>query len=140
MVQITSWLLIKHLKTGFRCRVVWDHHVHRTLGSLLVQFGAHRGTVRQFKVFCQSLLQGEMTKNVPGVRALYLSHCHKIRDASDLDANHTHIVAHVILKHPDESADISLWRIPVNCLGDMRMPALDRGGKLQFFDIANQCL
>jgi hypothetical protein len=140
MVQVTGRLLIKHLKTGFCRGVIWHHHVHRTLGSLLVQFGAHRGTYRQFKVFCQSLLQGEMTKNALGVRALYLSHCCKIRYASDLDANHTHIVARVILRHPNESADISLWGIPVNHLSDMCMPAPDRNSKLQFFDIPNQCL
>jgi hypothetical protein len=108
MVQVSVRLLIKHLETGFRHRVVWDHHVHRTLGSLLMQFGTHQGTVRQFEVFHQSLSQGEMTKDVPGVRALYLSCCCKIQDASDLDANHAHIVACVILSHMDELADISL--------------------------------
>jgi hypothetical protein len=133
MVQASGQLLVKHLKTGFLHGVIWDHHVHRTLGSLLMQFSANWGTIRHFEVFCQSLLQGEITKNFPGVRALYLSCCCEIQDALDLDANHAHIVARVILRHPDELADISLRRIPVDRLGDMRMPTPDRGSKLQSF-------
>ncbi len=138
MIQVTGRLLVEHLETGIRCGVVRDYHIHQTLRALLVQFGAHRGTVGQFEVFHQCLPQGEMPENVPSDRAQYLSRCFKVQDALDLDADHTHIVACVILRHPDELADVTLWRIPVYLFSDMHMPAPDRDSNLQFLDITDQ--
>ncbi len=103
-----------------------------------MQLGAHRATVLHFKVFHQCLLQGEMPKNVPGGRAQYLSQCLEIQDALDIDIDHAHVVTCVVLRHPDELPDIYLWRIPVDRLGDMRMPTPDGSSKLQFLNIANQ--
>ncbi len=56
----------------------------------------------------------------------------------NLCADYIHVVAHVVLGHPYEPADIALWGVPVDRPRDVRMPPPHRGGQPLIFDVVEQ--
>jgi hypothetical protein len=44
----------------------------------------------------------------------------------------------MVLGHPNKPADVALWGIPIDCLGEMRMPSPNWGSQLVFLDVVDQ--
>jgi hypothetical protein len=71
-------------------------------------------------------------------RADHFRRCVQIHDPLNLCTHYTHVVAHVVLGHPYEPANIALWGAPVDRPRDACMPPPHRSCQPLFLNMVDQ--
>jgi hypothetical protein len=80
----------------------------------------------QLEIPHECLLQQKLAQLLTQGRAVDLHHPVNICDAFHLYTDHTHVVACMILRHPDKAAKIAFGRVPVHRLSDVRVATPER--------------